>query len=87
MVIPKAFRERAGFEPGMELDIRLSDDGVLRISAPAREGEVVYRDGLPYWRAGRKITAEEIDKAIQEAREEREQRIIRGLAGLDEDCS
>ena len=86
-MIPKALRKKAGLEPGMDLDIQLNDDGVLRISAPTPQGRVVYREGLPYWHTGRKISVEEIDDAVRAVREEREERIIRGLTGLDEDCS
>ena len=86
MVIPKKLRERAGIKAGSELDVRLNDEGKLEIGLPP-QGEVVYKNGLPYWRTGRKITAEEIDRAIEQAREERLDEIARSALGIDEDRS
>jgi AbrB family looped-hinge helix DNA binding protein len=86
LVIPKKLRERAGIKTGAELDIRLNDEGKLEIGL-SPQGEVVYENGLAVWRTGRKITAEEIDQAIEEARAERLDDIVRSALGIDEDRS
>lgn len=87
LVIPKRLRDRAGFQPGVELDVRFNEDGALEIALPTPKGEVVYENGLAFWRTGRKITAEEIDQAIEQAREERLDEITRSALGIDEDRS
>jgi AbrB family looped-hinge helix DNA binding protein len=87
LVIPKRLRDRAGITAGAELDVRLNEDGALEIAPPRPKGELVYENGLPYWRTGRKITAEEIDQAIEQAREERLDEIVRSAFGIDEDRS
>jgi AbrB family looped-hinge helix DNA binding protein len=87
LVIPKRLRDRAGFQPGAKLDVRFNEDGALEIALPAPKGEVVYKNGLPYWRTGRKINAGEIDRAIEQAREERLDAIVRSAWGTDEDRS
>ena len=86
LVIPKKLRERAGIKTGAELDVRLNDEGKLEIGL-SPQGEVVYKNGLAFWRSGRKITAEEIDRAIEQAREERLDEIVRSALGIDEDRS
>jgi AbrB family looped-hinge helix DNA binding protein len=83
LVIPKKLRERAGLQPGAEVDVRLNEEGTLEITQPP-QGEVVYKNGLAFWRSGRKITAGEIDQAIQQAREERLDAIVRSALGIDE---
>jgi AbrB family looped-hinge helix DNA binding protein len=87
LVIPKKLRERAGIPAGAELDIRFNEDGAVEIALPAPKGEVVYENGLAFWRTGQKITAEEIDQAIEQAREERLDEIRRSALGIDEDRS
>jgi AbrB family looped-hinge helix DNA binding protein len=83
LVIPKTLRERTGMKAGTELEVRLNDQGTLEISVPP-QGEVVYENGLAFWKTGRKITAEEIDQAIEQAREERLDEIMRSALGIDE---
>ena len=88
LVIPKEIREKAGLEPGMEVKIRCNlDEGQIEIVLPRPEGRIVYENGFAFWESGRKITAKEIDDAIREVREERANRIIRGVLGRDEDRS
>jgi AbrB family looped-hinge helix DNA binding protein len=84
MVIPKKLRERAGIKAGAELDVRLNEDGALEIVPSRPKGEVVYENGLAFWRTGREITAEEIDRAIEQVREERLDEIVRSALGIDE---
>jgi AbrB family looped-hinge helix DNA binding protein len=86
LVIPKRLRDRAGIKEGAEVDIRLNDQDRLEIAVPP-QGKVVYERGLPCWSTGRKITAEEIDLAIEQAREERLDEIVRSALGIDEDRS
>jgi AbrB family looped-hinge helix DNA binding protein len=86
LVIPKEIRQKAGLEPGMEVKIRCNlDEGQIEIVLPRAEGRIVYENGLACWESGRKFCSEEIDDAIREMREERGDRIIRGMLGLDED--
>ncbi len=85
VVIPKAIRDRAGLQPGSELDIRL-DNGVVEITPPAPKGRLVEEGGFLVWEAAPgtpSIQPGDVRQAILDAREEREDRIIRGALGLD----
>jgi AbrB family looped-hinge helix DNA binding protein len=73
VVIPKSLRERAGFQPGMELEIECRD-GMIEIAPPPPQGRVVREGSMLVWEAPpgtRKITGAEIDDAIRAVREER----------------
>lgn len=73
VVIPKAIRERAGVEPGMELEVSV-DSGRIELVLPEPQGRLVYEDGLPYWESAPgtpPITLDEINEAIRAIREER----------------
>jgi AbrB family looped-hinge helix DNA binding protein len=80
LVIPKEIRERAGLEPGTELDIRL-DNGVVAILPVRPGGRLVEEDGHLFWEPTTQtspITVEEINRAIQDLREERDEEILEG---------
>ena len=73
VVIPKAIRERAGLQPGMELEITV-DNGCVALQPPPPQGRTVYEDGLPYWEpppGTRPFTTEELNEWIRQDREER----------------
>jgi AbrB family looped-hinge helix DNA binding protein len=73
VVIPKAIRERAGLEPGMELEVSV-DSGRVELTPVGPQGRVVYEDGLPYWEpppGTRPFTLEELNEWIRTDREER----------------
>ena len=78
VVIPKTLRERAGLQPGSELDINLRD-GVLEIAPPPPQGRVVREGDLLVWESAPgtpPIAPEDINDAIRQVRQERETRII-----------
>jgi AbrB family looped-hinge helix DNA binding protein len=80
VVIPKSLRQRAGLEPGMELEINLRD-GQIEIAPPPPQGRLVREDGLLVWESAPgtpPITTEDINEAIRQVREDREDEIIRG---------
>ena len=73
LVIPKVLRDRAGLQPGAELELSFVE-GVIRIRSAEPQGRLILKNGLPYWQspAGTpSATLEEINEAIRESREER----------------
>ena len=73
VVIPKAILDRAGLQPGMELEIAVRD-GRVELEPPPAQGRIVYKDGFPYWEpppGTRKFTLEELNEWIRQDREER----------------
>jgi len=69
----------------MEVEVR-SSDGNVEIIPPKAEGRLVRKSGLLVWQPAPgtpPISAEEIERAIQDVREEREERILRGVLGED----
>ncbi len=73
VVIPKPLRERAGFQPGMELEIDCRD-GMIEIAPPPPQGRVVREGSMLVWEGPpgtTTITPAEIDHAIRAVREER----------------
>jgi AbrB family looped-hinge helix DNA binding protein len=85
LVVPKAIRDQAGWQPGDQLDIRISY-GVVEILPPQPKGRLVEKDGHLVWRSDsdRMITGEEVDNAIRAAREERENEVLREAFGLED---
>jgi AbrB family looped-hinge helix DNA binding protein len=73
VVIPKAIRERAGFRPGMELEIEVSN-GRVALEPAGPQGRIVYKNGLPYWETPPgtpPLTPEMINEWIRQDREDR----------------
>lgn len=86
VVIPKPLRDKAGLEAGTEVDIRFTEGIVEIIPSPAGGG-IVPEDGLWVWEPSPgtpPVAPGEIRRAIEEIREERQNRIIRGMQGFDE---
>jgi AbrB family looped-hinge helix DNA binding protein len=74
LVIPKAIRDRAGLEPGMEIEIGCRD-GVIEIVPPTPQGRIVREGSLLVWESPSgvpKIMPGDIDEAIRAVREERD---------------
>ena len=74
VVIPKAIRERAGLQPGMEIEISV-DNGRVEMTPAGPQGRVVYKDGMPVWEAppgAPPVTLEETNEWIRILREERD---------------
>ncbi|MBI1357316.1 MAG: AbrB/MazE/SpoVT family DNA-binding domain-containing protein [Acidobacteria bacterium] len=71
VVIPKAVREAAGFEPGMEIEIRLRD-GVVEIEPKFAEPRLEYRNGLLVAVAddAGPVPPNEVDEVIEKIRSE-----------------
>ena len=89
VVIPKALREKAGLKPGSEVLIRC-EEGTIEIRAPRQKGRLVRENGFLVWEPppGTPVwTSEEIQRARQEIREERENRILHPEGDDDEDWS
>jgi AbrB family looped-hinge helix DNA binding protein len=87
VVIPKALREKAGLKPGSEVLIRC-EEGTIEIRAPRQKGRLVRENGFLVWEPppGTPVwTSEEIERARQEIRDEREDGIVRRAMGLDDD--
>jgi len=74
VVIPKALRERAGLKPGTEIEIRLNE-GVVEIAAPPPKGYLVRKGSVLVWHVpgAPKVSQEEINRTIEEIRNERGQ--------------
>src|SRR5215831_16043017 len=86
VVIPKVLRERAGLKPGMEVEVRLMD-GNIEIRPAESHGQLVRKEGFLVWEPGPgapAITVDDVNRAIHEVREEREERIISGALGLED---
>jgi AbrB family looped-hinge helix DNA binding protein len=81
IVIPKALRDRAGLQPGTELDVRLLD-GLLEISVSAAPGRLVHEKGVLVWDPGPDAPEFDVLEAVKQVREEREARIM-GLETAD----
>lgn len=70
VVIPKASRDRWSFEPGMELDVIDTDEGVLlkprasRVTLSLAEARAELRRIVDY--AGPPVTVEEMNDTISE---------------------
>jgi len=77
VVIPKAIRERAGLQPGMELNVELQGNRV-EISAQAPQGHLIERDGMLYWQSGSVGSAVDVLDLIRQGREQREDEILGG---------
>jgi AbrB family looped-hinge helix DNA binding protein len=78
VVIPKEIREKAGLKPGMSLDIRI-DNGVveiepepvpMRLERRGRFVVLVPEVEIPL------LTVEDVNRAIDETRLERERQIL-----------
>ena len=78
VVIPKAIRERAGLTPGMELEVRFSDEGRVEIAPLEQKGRVVRKDGFLVWDPGPDAPPFDVLEAIEQARREREDEILKG---------
>lgn len=86
VVIPKVLRERAGLTPGMEVDVQFND-GNIEIHPPAPQGSLVRKHGLLVWDPGPnapKVSGEEIQRAIEDVRREREEYIVNGALGRED---
>jgi len=73
VVIPKAIRERAGLQPGMELEITV-DNGLVALLPAGPQGHIAYKDGLPVWEpppGTPPFTLEQLNEWIRIDREER----------------
>ncbi len=74
VVIPKALRDRAGLQPGMEIEVNLRD-GLIEIAPPPPQGRLIRKNGRLFWEpesgAGTETTLDEINEAIRQLREER----------------
>lgn len=72
IVLPKALRERAGFQPGQPLDIRF-EDGRIEIEPAYLEVEIVPGpDGLPVLRPMEPVpvlSAEEVRATLEKVRD------------------
>ena len=82
VVIPKALRDRAGFKPGMEIELRYND-GIIEIDSPPPEGEIVKEGSFWVWKSAPgtlPITQEEINQAIEDVRAERERDILDSIS-------
>jgi AbrB family looped-hinge helix DNA binding protein len=78
VVIPKAIRERAGLTPGMEVEVRFSDEGRVEIAPLEQKGKVVRKDGFLVWDPGPDVPPFDVLEAIEQARREREDEILKG---------
>ncbi len=86
VVIPKSIRDRAGLQPGAELEIRL-DNGIVEISPPAPRGRMVREGSYLVWEpvpGTPPITGDMIDRAIEDVRREREEEILGGAFGSED---
>jgi AbrB family looped-hinge helix DNA binding protein len=73
VVIPKPLRDELRLEAGDTL--ALESDGERMTLRPVRSGSALRREqGIWVFRGGRKISAEETDRALQDLRQERERR-------------
>ena len=79
LVIPMEIRKRAGLKPGTKVDIECSE-GVIEISPELPKGKLVREGHLLVWHPdeGEMMTGEEMDRMIEEAREERLDEVARG---------
>jgi AbrB family looped-hinge helix DNA binding protein len=85
VVIPKEIRQRAGLQPGAELEIRL-DNGIVEIIPQAPRGRLIEKAGFLVWEAAAgtpPIEPGAVRQALLDVRREREDRIIEGALGLD----
>jgi AbrB family looped-hinge helix DNA binding protein len=73
VVIPKPLRDELRLEAGDTLT--LESDGERMTLRPVRSPSALRREqGIWVFRSGRKISAEETDRALQDLRQERERR-------------
>ena len=73
VVIPKALRDRAGLQAGMEIEVNLRD-GLIEIAPPPPQGRLIRKNGHLFWEpaaGSSETTLEEINEAIRQLREER----------------
>jgi AbrB family looped-hinge helix DNA binding protein len=73
VVIPKALRDRAGLQAGMEIEVNWRE-GLIEIAPPPPQGRLVRENGFLVWEpapGSREVTLEEINEAIRQLREER----------------
>jgi AbrB family looped-hinge helix DNA binding protein len=75
VVIPKSLRDRAGLKPGMEIEVKFAD-GNIEISPPPPQGRLIRRDGMLLWDPGPNAEPFDVNEAIRQAREEREDEIL-----------
>ena len=83
VVIPKKIREKAGLQPGTEVDVSLCD-GRVEIEPVAVEARLEWRDGFlvaVFPEGTPPLTAEEVEATRQAIYEERARRAL----GLDLD--
>jgi AbrB family looped-hinge helix DNA binding protein len=74
VVIPKALRDRAGLQAGMEIEVNLRD-GLIEIAPPPPQGRLVREGGFLVWEPAEgtpTVGTEEINEAIRQLREDRE---------------
>jgi AbrB family looped-hinge helix DNA binding protein len=74
VVIPKVLRERMGLTNGGEVEIRFRD-GVVELAVPPSKGHLVQKGSVLVWDVPgtEQISAETVNRVIEEIREEREQ--------------
>ena len=73
VVIPKAIRDRAGLQPGMELEIAVRD-GRVELEPQGSPGRVIYENGFPVWEpppGTPPVGLDELNEWIRILREER----------------
>jgi AbrB family looped-hinge helix DNA binding protein len=79
VVIPKALRDRAGLQAGMEIEVNLRD-GLIEIAPPPPQGRLVREGGFLVWEPAEgagTVSTEEILKLIEDLRERRLDEITR----------
>ena len=73
VVIPKTLRDELRLAPGDTL--ALESDGERLTLRPVRSGSALHKEhGIWVFRSGRKISAEETDRALEDLRQEPERR-------------
>jgi AbrB family looped-hinge helix DNA binding protein len=72
VVIPKPLRERAGFKPGMEVEVRFNE-GNIEITSPPSKGRIINKGGVWVWHTPgpERLSQETINDLIEEVRNER----------------
>ncbi len=71
IVIPKSVREELRLEPGDSL--ALDADGERLLLRPVRSGSALQKErGIWVFRSGRKVSAEQTNRILEDARKERE---------------
>jgi AbrB family looped-hinge helix DNA binding protein len=79
IVIPKALRDRAGLEPGTEVEVRYRYGLVELQPRPApTKGGLVEEGSVLVWDGGPDARPFDVLEAIEDSREERTDEIVRG---------